>query len=48
MVTDDGGEAELGAGEAYEVQPGHDAWVVGDEAVMSVEFSGAERYATRG
>src|SRR5438094_351668 len=26
VVTDDGGEADLGAGEAYEVQPGHDAW----------------------
>ena len=48
VVTDDGGEAELGPGEAYEVQPGHDAWVVGDEAVTSVEFSGAEKYATKG
>jgi hypothetical protein len=48
VKTDDGGEAELGPGEAYEVQPGHDAWVVGDEAVTSVEFSGAERYATKG
>jgi hypothetical protein len=48
VVTDDGGTAELGPGEAYEVQPGHDAWVVGDEAVTSVEFSGAEKYATKG
>jgi hypothetical protein len=31
-----------------EVQSGHDAWVVGDEAGTSVEFSGAKRYATRG
>ncbi len=45
VVSDDGGEAELGPGEAYEVEPGHDAWVVGDEAVRSIEFSGAERYA---
>jgi|ERR671930_996250 hypothetical protein len=45
VVADDGGEAELGPGEAYEVQPGHDAWVVGDEAVTTVEFTGAERYA---
>ena len=48
VVTDDGGTAELGPGEAYEVQPGHDAWVVGGEAVTSVEFSGAEKYATNG
>ena len=45
VVTDDGGEAELGPGEAYEVELGHDAWVVGDEAVTSVEFSGADTYA---
>ena len=48
VVTDDGGEAEVGPGEAYEIQPGHDGWVVGDEAVTSVEFSGAEKYATKG
>ncbi len=45
VVSDDGAEAELGRGDAYEVEPGHDAWVVGDEAVTSVEFTGAETYA---
>jgi hypothetical protein len=48
VVTDDGGEAEIGSGEAYDIQPGHDGWVVGDEAVTSVEFTGAERYAAKG
>ncbi len=38
VASDDGGEAEIGPGEAYEIQPGHDGWVVGDEAVISVEF----------
>ena len=38
-------EAELGAGEAYEVEPGHDAWVVGDEPFVAVELLGAEKYA---
>jgi uncharacterized cupin superfamily protein len=38
VATDDGSEAEIGPGEAYEIQPGHDGWVVGDEAVISVEF----------
>lgn len=38
VKTDDGGETEIGPGEAYEIQPGHDGWVVGDEAVESVEF----------
>ncbi len=45
VVSDDGAETEIGPGEAYDVEPGHDAWVVGDEAVRSVEFSGAETYA---
>ena len=35
MVTDDGGEAELSPGEAYEVQPGHDACVVGEETPLN-------------
>ena len=41
VATDDGGEAEIGPGEAYDIQPGHDGWVVGDEPVTSVEFSGS-------
>jgi hypothetical protein len=47
VVTDDGVETEIAPGEAYEVLPGHDAWVAGDEAVMSVEFTGAEHYAEK-
>ena len=45
VVSDDGAETEVVAGHAYEIQPGHDAWVVGDEPVVFVEFQGAERYA---
>jgi hypothetical protein len=39
VATEDGGEAEIVAGQAYEVQPGHDGWVVGDEVAVTVEFS---------
>jgi hypothetical protein len=35
---DDGAEIDLVAGDAYTVQPGHDAWVVGDEAFVALEF----------
>ncbi len=35
---DDGTELELGAGEAYVIEPGHDAWVVGDEPFVAFEF----------
>ncbi len=46
---DDGTEVELGPGDAYVINPGHDAWVVGDEAVVGFEFdsSAAEHFAER-
>jgi hypothetical protein len=40
VATADGGRAEIGPGEAYEIEPGHDGWVVGDEPVISIEFLG--------
>lgn len=42
---DDGTEAEIGPGSVYHIHPGHDAWVVGDQAFVSVEFQGAAGYA---
>ena len=44
---DDGTEEEFGPGDAYVIPPGHDAWVVGDEPVVSVDMSRvtAETYA---
>jgi hypothetical protein len=46
VTHDDGSEAEAGVGEAYSIAPGHDAWVVGDEAFVGYEFeqSTAEQY----
>nr|MBA2633135.1 cupin [Chloroflexota bacterium] len=41
----DGTEADARAGDAYVVEPGHDAWVVGDEPVVALEFESAETYA---
>lgn len=41
---DDGTELVIGPGDAYEIPPGHDAWVVGDEAWDSVEFTSARTY----
>jgi hypothetical protein len=42
---DDGTEAELGPGDAYVIEPGHDAWVIGNEPFVSFEFESAEEYA---
>jgi hypothetical protein len=36
---DDGRTFEYGPGDAYEVLPGHDSWTVGDELLMTIEFS---------
>jgi hypothetical protein len=41
VETEDGHRAEIGPGEAYEIEPGHDGFVVGDEPVISIEFLGA-------
>jgi hypothetical protein len=35
----DGTEAELSAGDAHYVSPGHDAWVVGDEPCVVIDFT---------
>ena len=47
VVHDDGTEQEISAGQAYVIEPGHDAWVVGDETVVGYEFDSrtAEEYA---
>ena len=47
VIHDDGSEAEIGPGDAYVIEPGHDAWVVGDEAFVGFEFESkaAEEYA---
>lgn len=36
---DDGHEYELGPGDAHVVSPGHDAWVVGDEPCIALDFA---------
>lgn len=46
IVMDDGAEGEISSGETGVVSPGHDAWVVGDEDFIAVDWSGAASYAT--
>lgn len=43
----DGTEVEVGPGDAYVIEPGHDAWVVGSEPFVAFEFDSqaAESYA---
>ena len=47
VVMDDGTEGEVGPGDVARIEPGHDAWVVGDERFVALEFESrsAEQYA---
>ena len=42
---EDGSTGEIAGGSVYRITPGHDAWVLGDEPVVVVEFQGAATYA---
>ena len=44
---DNGQELEYKAGDVGIVPPGHDAWVVGNEPVTAIEFTGALHYAEK-
>jgi hypothetical protein len=35
---EDGSQGEAGPGDVYVVEPGHNAWVVGDDPVIGFEF----------
>jgi hypothetical protein len=41
----DGTEAELSPNTVYEIPPGHDAWVVGDEPYISIDTAGMRSFA---
>lgn len=47
VVHEDGSEGDAGPGDAYVIEPGHDAWVVSDDPVVAFEFESksASEYA---
>jgi hypothetical protein len=47
VVHNDGSSQKLTAGNAYVIEPGHDAWVIGDVPAVGFEFdpTAAETYA---
>ena len=47
VVMSDGTEFEVGAGEITALPQGHDAWVVGNEPVVLIDWAGASNYAKR-
>jgi hypothetical protein len=44
VVMDDGSEEEFGPNEVMMLPPGHDAWSIGDQACVFVEFSRGNDY----
>jgi len=47
VAMDDGTEMEIGPGDVARIEPGHDAWVVGDEPCVAVDFGPSPAYAKR-
>ena len=45
IQMDDGTVRDLGPGQVVNIPPGHDAWVVGNEAVVFLDITGMENYA---
>jgi len=45
IKMDDGSEEEFGPGDVGYVPPGHNAWVVGNEPLVAVDFTGMKEYA---
>ena len=45
ILMDDGTEIVAGPGDVTSLPKGHDAWVVGDEPVIVVDWFGASNYA---
>lgn len=41
----DGEQVEIGPNDLYDMAPGHDAWVVGDEPWVSIDFQGIAGWA---
>ena len=44
---DDGTEQEFGPGDTGYVPAGHDAWIVGNESMVGIDFTGAKTYTQK-
>lgn len=46
VTMSDGEELEVAGGDVSVLEPGHDAWVIGDEQVVAVDWGGAHNWGT--
>jgi class 3 adenylate cyclase len=44
VVTDDGQAIDIPSASVYEIPPGHDAWVVGDDPWVTIEWTSARTF----
>jgi len=44
VEMDDGSTMDVGPNEVFEIPPGHDGWVVGDEPVIGINWSGVRTW----
>lgn len=44
VLMDDGVQKEMSAGDVAVIPPGHDAWVVGNEPCVTIDFSAGKTY----
>jgi hypothetical protein len=47
VVMDDRTEEEFGPGDTSAIPLGNNAWVVGDELVVTIDFTGLKNYTKR-
>jgi mannose-6-phosphate isomerase-like protein (cupin superfamily) len=47
VKMDDGTEEEFGPGDVSHIPPGHNAWVVGNEPVVAIDFTGMTDFARK-
>ena len=47
IKMDDGSEEEFGPGDVSHIPPGHNAWVVRNEPVVAIDFTGMTDFAKK-
>jgi len=47
VEAEDGSTIEIGPGDSYAIPPGHNAWVLGDERFVGLEFMSAAEYGKK-
>ena len=47
VKMDDGSEEEFGPGDVGYVAAGHNAWIIGNEPCVAIDFTGMKEYANR-